>query len=182
VNRLASAGQLRASFIRWAIFLVPLVLLLGYLSGEIAGSAADSPWFSALTKPSTFPPPVTFGIVWSILYVLMGLALALVCSAWGARGRSLAILAFIVQLAINLCWSPVFFGWHRIEIALWVIVALDIAVIVTIFLFWRVRRAAALLMLPYLAWILFATVLNWQFMVMNPDVREVSGAVQRYEL
>jgi tryptophan-rich sensory protein len=76
----------------------------------------------------------------------------------------------------------VFFGWHRIEIALWVIVALDIAVVVTIFLFWRVRRAAALLMLPYLAWILFATFLNWQFLVINPDMPEVSGAVQRYEL
>jgi len=179
---LASRGQLRASFVRWALFTVPLVLLLGFLSGQV-GSSAQSAWFQSLTKPAIFPPPMWFGIVWSILYVLMGLALAMVCAAWGARGRTAAIAAFVVQLLVNLAWSPVFFGMHQIKTGLLVIGVLDALVVVTIVLFWRVRRVAALLLLPYLAWIAFATLLNWEFLVANPDggTDTPNGAVQRYE-
>ncbi len=184
MNRLASPAQLRASFIRWALFLVPAVTLLGYLSGSVGGEAANDPWFVALDKPALFPPPATFGIVWAILYILMGFAAAMVCAAWGSRYRVPAILAFVLQLLINLAWSPVFFGEHEMTFALYVILALDIAVAVTILLFWRVRRIAALLLLPYLAWILFATVLNYQFIQLNPgaDGAEDSHAVQRIEL
>ena len=184
MNRLASPAQLRASFTRWALFWVPAVLLLGRLSGWASGSAAEDPWFVALDKPAIFPPPVTFGIVWPILYVLMGFAIAIVCAAWGSRYRTPAILAFVLQLAVNLAWSPVFFAMHRIKEALIVIGVLDVLVIVTIVLFWRVRRVAALLLLPYLAWIAFATLLNWEFLQANPDGgREgtANGAVQRYE-
>src|SRR5688572_5270735 len=108
MNRLASPAQLRASVLRWALFLVPAVVLLGFLSGQYAGSGADNPWFAALDKPAIFPPPVTFAIVWTALYAMMGLALALVCSAWGARYRLPAILAFVLQLLLNLAWSPAF--------------------------------------------------------------------------
>jgi tryptophan-rich sensory protein len=183
MNRLASPAQLRASFLRWALFTVPLVLLLGYLSGQAAGSSAGTPWFNALAKPSTFPPPVWFGIVWTVLYVLMGLAIAMVCTAWGARYRLPAILIFIVQLLINLAWSPVFFAEHEIQLALWIIIALDVAVLITIALFWRVRRSAAFLLFPYMAWIAFATVLNWQFLQLNPHAGQApaSNAVQRFE-
>ena len=183
MNRLASPAQLRASFTRWALFTVPLVLLLGFLAGRIGDSASD-PWFVALAKPETFPPPGVFGVVWPILYVLMGFAFAMVCSSWGARYRRAAIIVFVLQLVLNLSWSPTFFAAHQISLALWIIVALDVLVLVTVWLFWRVRRAAALLMLPYLAWILFATVLNWQFLQLNPDADGVagSGAVQRIEL
>jgi tryptophan-rich sensory protein len=184
MNRLASPAQLRASVLRWALFLVPAVMLLGFLSGQYAGSTAGNPWFAALDKPATFPPPVTFGIVWTVLYALMGFAIALVCAAWGARYRLPAILAFVLQLALNLAWSPLFFGEHQMRLALAVLVALDLAVVLTLVLFWQVRRAAALLLLPYLAWILFATLLNWQFLQLNPDAdgAEVTNAVQRIEL
>jgi benzodiazapine receptor len=184
MNRLASPAQLRASVIRWALFLVPAVVLLGLLSGQYAGSGPDNPWFAALAKPAIYPPPAAFGIVWTVLYALMGLALALVCAAWGARYRTPAILAFVLQLALNLAWTPVFFGEHQITTALAILVALDIAVLLTVVLFWKVRRAAALLLLPYLAWILFATALNWQFLQLNPDAdgARPSNAVQRIEL
>ena len=184
MNRLASPAQLRASFFRWALFVVPLVLLLGFLSGQVAGSGADNPWFAALKKPSTFPPPVTFGIVWTVLYALMGVALALVCAAWGARGRVIAIVFFVAQLAINLAWSPAFFAMHQIRIALAIILALDLVVLITTALFWRVRRLAGWLLAPYVLWILFATVLNWQFLQLNPGADGASGsnAVQRIEL
>ncbi len=183
MNRLASPAQLRASFVRWALFTVPLILLLGFLSGRV-GDSANDPWFVALAKPGIFPPPMWFGIVWSALYVMMGLAFAMVCAAWGSRWRTPAILAFVVQLLVNLAWSPVFFARHEITTALYIIVALDVLVLVTIALFWKVRRGAALLLVPYLAWILFATVLNYEFLRLNRDADGMRGssAVERIEL
>ena len=184
MNRLASPAQLRASFMRWALFLVPAVLLLGFVSGRLGGEAASDPWFIALDKPSIFPPPAAFGVVWPILYVLMGFAAAMVCAAWGSRYRVPAILAFVLQLLVNLAWSPVFFGQHEISLGLYLILLLDVAVVVTMALFWRVRRAAALMLVPYLAWILFASVLNYEFLRLNPDADGAEGsyAVQRIEL
>ena len=183
MTALASRGQLRASLLRWALFTIPLVMLLGFLSGQVGGDA-DSLWFRSLQKPAIFPPPMWFGIVWSVLYAVMGLALAIVCSAWGARGRTAAIAAFAAQLAVNLTWSPVFFGLHDIRAALIVIGVLDVLVVLTIVLFWRIRWIAGALLLPYLAWIAFATVLNWQFLDFNPDggaQEPGNGAQQRYE-
>lgn len=178
MSALASSAQLRASLVRWSLFLVPGVVLLGALGGMVGGGA-NSPWFASLVKPSLFPPPATFGIVWTILYALMGFALALVVTARGAAGRRAAIVAFCVQLALNLAWTPLFFGAHQITAALLLLVAICLAVLATIVLFRRVRPLAAGLLLPYLAWVLFATVLNWQFLEANPDAdgREVSGAV-----
>ncbi len=184
MNRLASPAQLRASFFRWSLFLVPLILLLGFLSGQMAGSTAGNPWFTALTKPGIYPPPAVFGIVWTVLYALMGLGLALVCAAWGARFRGAAIALFVVQLLINLAWSPVFFAMHEIKAALAVLLALDVTALITVVLFWRVRRLAGWLMAPYIAWILFATALNWQFLALNPhaDGARASNAIQRIQL
>ena len=76
MNYLASSGQLRASLLRWSLFTVPLVVALGFLSGQAAGSGPGNPWFLDLVKPAIYPPPAAFGIVWSILYVMMGFALA----------------------------------------------------------------------------------------------------------
>lgn len=184
MTELASVGQLRGSLLRWALALVPGVLLLGMLSGQLAGSGADNPWFASLTKPALYPPPITFGLVWTALYLLMGVALSMVAAARGAEWRSAALMVFAVQLALNLAWSPLFFAGHQILAALALLVVLDLAVIATIVLFYKVRPVASFLLLPYLAWVLFATVLNWQFHVANPDAdgREVSGAVQRIQL
>ncbi len=169
MNFLASREQLRASLMRWLLVCVPLCVLLGVLSGRLSGSGADNSWFAALAKPDLYPPPAAFGIVWTILYVLMGIALALVGSAWGARGRGVAIAAFVVQFLLNLAWSPVFFGMHQLTAGLIVIAVLAVLIAATVVLFWRVRRAAALLMLPYLAWVLFASVLNYEFLRLNPQ-------------
>jgi tryptophan-rich sensory protein len=183
MNFLASTGQLRAGVIRWALVCVPVVLLLGILSGTMSGSGADQAWFAALRKPVGYPPPATFGLVWSVLYILMGVALAMVLSAAGARGRGGAALMFAVQLAINLAWSPLFFGAHRITWALVDILLLDVAVVVTIVLIARIRPRAAWLLAPYLAWILFATYLNFAILRDNRELDGVtmSGAVERIE-
>ena len=183
MSELASPGQLRAGFLRWALFLVPAVLLLGFLSGVLAGSGPGNPWFDSLAKPAIYPPPAVFGIVWSILYVLIGIAVSLIAAARGARGRGIALAFFALQLILNLGWTPLFFGAHRIDGALILIAALDVAVIVTIVLFARVRPVAAWLLVPYLLWALFATALNYQFMRLNPASAVHEGrAVQRIEL
>jgi tryptophan-rich sensory protein len=183
MTELADSNQLRWSLLRWVLVTVPGVLLLGILSGAVAGSGPDNAWFAALTKPAIYPPPALFGIVWTVLYVMIGLALAIVASARGARLRTIAIIVFLVQFALNLAWSPLFFAAHQLTGSLVLLVVLDVAVIATLVLFWRVRPVAALLLVPYLAWILFATVLNWEFRAANPqaDGRPASGAVSRVE-
>ena len=168
MTMLASRGQLRASFIRWVLFTVPLIVLLGFLAGQAGGP--DTPWFQALDKPGIYPPPATFGIVWTILYVMVGFALALICAAWGARGRTLALIVFAVHFAFNLAWTPVFFGMQEITGALIVLGLVIVTLIATIVLFWKIRTLAGVLLLPYLAWVLFAFVLNWQFLQLNPGL------------
>ena len=155
MTELASTGQLRAAFMRWALFLVPGVLLLGFLSVQAAGSGPNSPWFAALVKPSLYPPEPVFGLVWSFLYVLMGFALAMIASARGARGRIVAIAAFAIQLALNLMWTPTFFGAHQMSSALWIACGLVVALLVTLVLFIRIRPVAGWLLAPCLAWVLF---------------------------
>ncbi len=181
---LASRGQLRASIIRWSLFTIPACVLLGFVAGSLFSSGPDNPWFAMLEKPAIYPPPALFGIVWTILYIMMGFALALVCAAWGARGRTLAIVLFAVQFVINLAWTPTFFGAQEITLALVVIGALNIALLATIVAFWRVRTLAGILLLPYLAWVLFATLLNYEFLAANPnyDAAIPSSAVERIEL
>ena len=96
----------------------------------------------------------------------------------------MAIVAFLVQFSLNLAWSPVFFSNRLIDMAFYVIVALVVVLAVTVVLFWQVRRWAGVLLLPYLAWVLFASVLTWQIWQLNPDAsRNVAGPpVQRIEL
>lgn len=173
MNFLASREQLRASLIRWALVCVPACLLIGVLPGRIW--SADSSWFQALEKPAIFPPPAAFGIVWGVLFVMMGLALALVGSAWGARGRRIAIIAFLVQFALNLAWTPTFFGAHLLTGGLILLLVIVVAVAVTTVLFWRVRKLAGVLLLPYLAWVMFASVLNYEFLRLNPQADGAAG-------
>lgn len=168
MTELASPGQLRAAFLRWALFIVPGIMFLGFFAGRLGGSGAGNPWFMDLVKPSLYPPPATFGIVWSILYLVMGVALTLIVTARGAPGRGPAIGLFVLQLVLGLAWSPLFFGMHMIAAALGLLVAIDLAAVATIVAFRKVRPIAAWLLLPHLAWVLFATVLNWQFLVANP--------------
>lgn len=183
MNFLASKQQLRASFIRWALFCVPLIVLLGFLAGQLGGP--QTAWFQSLEKPAIYPPPAAFGIVWSVLYVMIGISLALVISAWGAHERGLAIAAFALHFLGNLAWTPVFFGMQDMQLGLWVLIFVVVSLLGVIALFWKIRRLAGLLLLPYLAWAIFATALNYQFIAENPDggARDAgSGAVERIEL
>ena len=174
MTAIASKSQLRMSFLRYALFTVPAILLLGSVSGRISGSGYGNAWFDALQKPAMMPPGWTFGIAWTILYILLGLALALVLHARVARGRGLAIALFVLQLLLNFAWSPIFFAYHEVAAAFWTILAIILLSAATAVLFWRIRRAAALLMLPYLAWLGFAALLTWQIGALNPEAAQLA--------
>jgi tryptophan-rich sensory protein len=169
MSELASAGQLRMSLLRVALVVVPLVLFLGILSGAIAGSGSSNAWFAALAKPAAMPPDWLFPVAWTILYVLIGLALSLIVAARRAAGRGLAIALFCVQFALNLAWSPIFFAAHHVTLAFAVILLIILLTVVTALAFARIRRNAALLLLPYLAWLCFAAWLNHSIDVLNPS-------------
>jgi benzodiazapine receptor len=169
MTAIASKAQLRMSYLRGALVTVPLILLLGTLSGRIANSGYGNPWFAALVKPEMMPEGWVFGAAWTSLYILLGLALAMVLHARGARGRGLAITLFVAQLLLNYAWSPIFFGMHQVRTALVVILLMLALALATAILFARIRKTAALLMLPYLAWLCFAALLNWQIIQLNPD-------------
>lgn len=142
------------------------ILLLGLASGWLSGSGHGNPWFDALAKPAFMPPGWVFPVVWTALYILMGIALAQVIGS-RAPVRNLAITLFVVQLGLNLIWSPIFFAWHDVRTALGVILALDVAVIATVAVFARVGTLPALLLVPYLVWLMIATALNWSILRLN---------------
>jgi benzodiazapine receptor len=173
MNQIASASQLRMSLLRWALFVIPIIMFLGFLSGTVSGSTAENAWYQTLIKPDIQPPGWVFGVVWPTLYFLMGLAFAMVLHARGARDRSLAIFLFLSQFAINLTWSPIFFGQHKVTTAFFIIIAMLGLAVATTSVFARVRKAAAWLMVPYLVWISFASILNFQIDKLNPDAESL---------
>ncbi len=169
MNEIASPGQLRMALLRWLLVCVPAIVGVGSLMGILSNSGYSNAWFVALDRPDLVPPGWVFGAAWTTLYTLMAIALALVITARGAAGRGIAIAAFLIQLAVNYAWSPVFFGMREVSAALILIIVILLAAGVTTLLFWRIRRVAGLLMLPYLGWLCFATYLNYAIDVRNPD-------------
>jgi benzodiazapine receptor len=165
---IASKSQLRMSFLRYALFTVPAVLLLGTLSSTLSGSGGGNAWFASLYMPPMMPPGWVFGAAWTILYVLLGLSLAMILHARGAKDRKRALRLFALQLVLNLAWSPIFFGFHQIQTALSLIAAMVVVTLAMVFVIWRIRVLAALLLYPYLGWLMFASVLNYQILILNP--------------
>jgi len=139
---------------------VAVPLAVGGLSG-FATARGVATWYPTLTKPWFNPPAWVFGPTWTVLYVMMGLAAFLVWREGLARERvKAALVVFALQLALNALWSILFFGMQAPGWALVDIVALWLGIVATVVFFWRVVPAAGLLLLPYLAWVGFATVLN----------------------
>jgi benzodiazapine receptor len=145
------------------------VSLSAGLIGAIVGAEGGfTSWYSTILKPSFTPPSWVFGPVWTILYILMGIAAFLVWQkGLGHRAVRIALIWFLVQLALNALWSPVFFGLHRIGLALLVIVLLWVAIAVTMHRFFRISRPAGWLLMPYLLWVSFAVSLNTSFWSLN---------------
>lgn len=137
-------------------------------AGTLVGLMTDrGPWYDALDKPALNPPAAVFAPVWTVLYVLIGLAGCVAWQATSGRHRVLAIGLWAGQLVLNLAWSPLFFGLERAGLALAELIVLDVAIATTVVVFTRSSRLAAALLLPYLAWSLFATYLNAGIVALN---------------
>ncbi len=141
--------------------------LVGVIGGLFTAPAIAT-WYNLLRKPSFNPPAWVFGPVWTALYLMMGVAAFLVWrKGWGNAQVKVALVVFGLQLLLNFLWSPVFFGMRSPLGGLLVIVPLWGAILATIVLFARVSVPVAVLMVPYLLWVSFATVLNYALYLLN---------------
>ena len=137
--------------------------------GVIASARAVS-FYAQLSQPSWAPPARWFGPVWSLLYVLMAAAAWLVWRKHAFGGASTALRLFVIQLVANALWTWLFFAFHLGALSLAEIVLLWLLIAATIFAFWPLQRLAALLLVPYLAWVTFAAALTFSLWQLNHAV------------
>ncbi len=138
-----------------------LVICLGVsVAGGAATASSVGTWYQTLQKPPFNPPDGLFAPVWTALYIMMAVAGWRVWRAHGLRGARTAMTLFGVQLALNLAWSFVFFGYRLIGAAMLEITVLLVAIVATMILFWKHDRVAGMLFIPYAGWVGFATILN----------------------
>jgi len=156
------------SWWKTALIAVVAIELLGGLSGWLSNSGFGNGWFDALEKPFFMPPGWTFGVVWPILYALLGIAVAMVLSEPRSPRRKLALILFFARLLLNFLWSPIFFAGHDISLAEWVIFIMAALAAAAAGQFMRIRKPAGLLMIPYLLWLVFAATLNSTIGALNP--------------
>jgi tryptophan-rich sensory protein len=152
-----------------ALGLAVLAVELVGASGAIFTAQGLASWYGTLQRPALAPPNWVFGPVWTTLFALKGGALWLVWRRIDAVTRAvrIAVALFVAQFVFNLAWSAAFFGAQNIALGLAVILALWVLIVATIWAFVRVDRRAALLLVPYLLWVSFATYLNYRFWVLN---------------
>jgi len=136
--------------------------------GSYFTSPSINTWYASLNKPFFNPPNWIFGPMWSILYILMAVALYLVWKKeYAQQEKSKALILYAIQLTLNTLWSVIFFGMREPAIALIDIVLLEIAIILTLLSFKKISPLAAKLLIPYIAWVGFATILNLSIVVLN---------------
>jgi tryptophan-rich sensory protein len=140
---------------------------IGITSGLLA-SASNNQWFDTLSKPTWNPPAYLFGPVWTTLYLLMGISLGMIwCNKATELSKRNAYYLFATQLFLNFWWSIFFFHFHSPALALLDIILMVITIILTIFSFSAFSKPAAWLLVPYIAWVSFATILNISIWNMN---------------
>ena len=141
-------------------------LVAGGIGAVASASAAD--FYATLAQPSWAPPATLFGPVWSALFVLIGVAAWLVWRRHGFAGAAVALGLFVVQLVANALWTWLFFKWRLGAASLVEIVVLWLLIAATLVAFWPLHRLAALLLVPYLAWVSFASALTVSLLRLNP--------------
>ena len=151
-----------------ALVCVVAIELLGGLSGWLSNSGYGNGWFDGLDKPNFMPPGWAFGVVWPILYALLGIAVAMILAEPPSPRRKTALTLFFIQLTLNFAWSPIFFAGHDIRLANVVIFAMAALAAAAAGQFVRIRTIAGVLMVPYLAWLIFAATLNATIGNLNP--------------
>lgn len=147
------------------ISIVLITELIGALGGLLSGNTGKI--YTSSIKPPLSPPGWLFGIIWPVLYLLMGIAAYLIYQTPRTPGRKKATTLYWVQLFVNFLWPVVFFGFELYWISVAVIILLDVLVLITTITFYKIKKAAGCLMIPYLFWILFATYLNIGIALLN---------------
>jgi len=149
------------------IFSIVIVQLAGAV-GAIFTSSSVSTWYAGVNKPVFNPPNWIFGPVWTMLFLLMGIALYLVLvNGWGYNGVKIAVLIFTIHFALNILWSFLFFGLQNPFFAFIEIIILAISIILTMYFFYRVSPPAMYLLIPYIFWVSFASILNFSIWRLN---------------
>ena len=143
-------------------------LLLCFAAASLGAVFMPGEWYAALHKPAWNPPGWSFGPVWSALYSMMAVVAWLVWQRGGFATQRRPLALFLAQLVLNAAWTPLFFGLHRPGVAFAEIILLWLAIAATLMAFLPVSRAAAWLLVPYLAWVSFAAVLNGTLWRLNP--------------
>ncbi len=151
-----------------------LKLIISIVGCEIIGVAATPftlsaipTWYSRLNKPSFSPPNWIFGPVWTVLYLTMGISLYFVWRKKPNKKIRIALLYFLMQLTFNFIWSILFFGFRSPILGIIDIVVLWVAILLTIIKFYKIEKISAWLLVPYLFWVSFATVLNFSILILN---------------
>jgi tryptophan-rich sensory protein len=152
----------------WKLVVSIVACLAAGAIGSVFTRSAIPTWYAALEKPFYTPPNWLFAPVWTLLYIMMGVAAFLVWRrGLGSRNVRIALIVFLVQLVLNALWSVVFFGLESPLFGLIVISVLWVAILATIIVFFRVSKVASVLMWPYLLWVSFAAVLNTTIWLLN---------------
>ena len=126
----------------------------------------SSSWYMNLIKPQFSPPDWVFAPMWSFLYVSIFASLALYINSYG-ENKTLGYVFFVIQMLLNIIWTPVFFGLQSIQGGLIVVILLDIFVFLTMYKFFQCSKIAGLVLIPYFIWIMFATYLNVGYLILN---------------
>ncbi|EDZ99059.1 TspO and MBR like protein [Burkholderia sp. H160] len=140
-------------------------LILTLAAGWTASLSLPDAWYAGLQKPAFNPPNWVFPPVWTVLYVLMAFS---AWRVWKRNGLTAAIVLWAVQLLFNAAWMWLFFGLHRPEMGLIDILILLVLIVTLTYMFWRRDRLAGILLVPYVAWVAYAALLNYALWQMNP--------------
>jgi len=169
---MAGPGDAPRSPRRHALLALAGWLLLCFVAASLGGLASVNAqqFYGGLVKPSWAPPPWLFGPVWSVLYTMMAFAAWIAGRAAPGPARTRALRLFLAQLAINALWSWLFFAWHLGGWALAEVLLLWASILATLLAFWRLDRIAGWLLVPYLAWVSFASLLNAVLWWHNPTL------------
>lgn len=153
----------------WGLLAWLGICLIAVGAGSVASIKAGA-FYAQLVRPEWAPPAFVFGPVWTTLYVLMAVSAWLVWRIDGVRAARMALGLFLLQLAVNVLWSWLFFRWHLGALAFADVILLWFLIVMMVSSFWRLRPLAGALQIPYLLWVGFAAVLNYSVWQLNPQL------------
>jgi len=148
------------------VFSIVLTLLIGFVGSLVTNQSFDT-WYNTINKPSFNPPNWLFVPVWTILFIMIGLSLFFVWEKGFGGKRNVLLFVYFFQLALNMLWSYSFFGLTNPLLAFLVIIVLWIIILINIVLFYKVSKVAGILLIPYILWVSFASILNLFIVILN---------------